>query len=142
MQAGKRALGFTSSTPLSQHKAWQNELSLLKQLFRSLPPGCMEWGVCFEYATRPTGRRRRVCDVLLLAPGVCYVLEFKLNRYEAEEKDLAQLQRYADDVKDLFPEKEVEPLLILASATGLSGETGTIRYASPDGLPALLAANL
>lgn len=136
MQAGKQASGFSSATPLSQHKAWQNELSLLKQLFRSLPPEAMQWGVCFEYITRGTGKRKHVCDVLIRAEGRCYVLEFKLRRLEAEAKDLIQLRRYADDVKDLFPEEDVVPILVLASANDLFGETGAILYSSPDHLPA------
>ena len=115
----------------SQVRAWNNEISVLKDSFKALPE---DWIVILEYILpREEGRRP---DVIILTGTKILVLEFK----QYAEEHLSQLDQVVGYTRDLREyhsycyKKTVLPFLVLTKTQNVNVVHGDVQVFSADRL--------
>ena len=78
---------------LTQRNAWEEEISILKDLLQSYSNG----QIIFEYDIPRLGRR---VDVILLLNRIVFTIEFKAGEDTYNRNDLDQVWDYALDLKN------------------------------------------
>ena len=98
---------------------------------------CADWEACFELRVKRTKRVRIYADVLVIAPGHAFSLEFKMKD-AGDQAEVDQAAKYAPYLEVMLgPAVEVVPALVLTRASDLfdyvSSSTGVqVAVASPD----------
>lgn len=128
---GEIAHHLGDNLDLTQNKAWQTQIDLLKNLV--LPPDLTKGAkFYFEYTIPRLGRR---VDVILIAGHVLFVIEFKVGERRFAASALDQVWDYALDLKyfhDASRDLCIAPILI---ATGAASQKVEVRgTAHDDGL--------
>ena len=104
---------------VTQIRAWQDEISLMKELLHNLGK---DGYICFEYNIPRMGRR---IDVVVLIKGIVLVLEFKAFKEDYTEQDITQVCDYGLDLKNFHEESHnrfIVPILVSTSAKGVENE--------------------
>ena len=102
-----------ASLQLTQRKAWEEEIAILKHTLRGFDEGL----IVFEYSIPRLGKR---IDAVLLLRGIVFVLEFKVGESHFLRQDIDQVWDYALDLKNFHEEshdKTIVPLLIATEAS-------------------------
>lgn len=122
-----------------QKHAWQSQIKLLRQL---LTPALEGW-IYFELSIPRMGKR---ADVVLLAGGVVFVIEFKVGSHSFDGHAIEQAYDYALDLKNFHRGSRDLPIVpILIPTAAPLQPVPTMRWAadrvaeplciSPGGLP-------
>jgi hypothetical protein len=96
---------------VSQKNAWRYEISILKQVLKSV-----DGSIFFEFSIPRMGKR---IDVLLLVQNALFVLEFKVGEKKFNQYDLDQVWDYALDLKNFHETSHqlfIAPILIATEA--------------------------
>ncbi len=103
-----RPVAFHAAAEAEQIRAWECEIELLRIAFVEVGEAAQGWSILIEVPLLRLGKRLRV---VLLAPGVVALVEFKIGAtgYDAAAK--AQTERYAHSLRD-FREVSQRRLLI------------------------------
>lgn len=93
-----------------QRNAWLVEINTLKETF---PPG---YGghIAFEYSIPRMGSR---VDVVYLAQGIIFLLEFKVGAKQYDRNAILQVTDYALDLKNFHKESHDRPIVPILIAT-------------------------
>jgi len=124
-----------------QVSAWEEEVSLLRNTFRSLSisrPDSLEWSVVFEFEIPLEGGRRP--DVLILAPETLLVLEFKQESV-ITRASVEQVAAYARDLSEYHSEShnlDVKSIVIPTRTLDMRFISENVKGVSPDLLPSEL----
>ena len=107
------ALSKASEYPveLTQQKAWEDEIQILKQIL-----SVYKGSIYFEYVIPRMGKR---IDVLMIIQSVIFVLEFKVGEKEFHPYSIDQVWDYALDLKNFHGtshDKLIAPILIATLA--------------------------
>jgi hypothetical protein len=95
----------------TQIEAWARQIEILTTAFGELGQQADNWSILFETPLLRLGRR---LDVVVLAPGVVMVVEFKVNAASYRSADLAQTEYYALSLRDFHAasqERIIVPIL-------------------------------
>lgn len=100
--------------------SFRDEYATMRQLFGDLSEvDCADWEVCFEVRIKRGRRVRIYTDVLVIAPGWAFSLEFKMKD-AIEPEEVAQAAKYAPFLEVVMgPEVNVVPALVLTRADDL-----------------------
>jgi DUF2075 family protein len=126
----------------SQIVAWTHSFSILKEEFSKLSESYKEvgdFGVIFEYEL-PRERGRRP-DVIILANGIIFVLEFK-EYSSIHQSHVDQVSAYARDLKHYHEQSQkhqIIPLLILAKNKDLNTNVDDVKVLSPSKISQVIA---
>lgn len=131
-----------------QIRAWTRQIDLLRSAFGELGEAAQVWSILFEAPILRLGRRM---DVVVLAPGVVIVVEFKIGATSFAASAVAQTEYYALSLRDFHAasqERIIVPLLCADQATGVplellpiqGGVAQTQRVGATDLATALRAA--
>lgn len=94
----------------SQRNAWQQEIVLLKQALVGVDSGYL----LIEYSIPRMGKR---ADAILLADGLVFVVEFKVNETQYTRSALDQVMDYALDLKNFHQASHNVPIIPILVAT-------------------------
>jgi DUF2075 family protein len=113
---GQRRAGFKAD--ILQIDAWKSEINILKKTFNELvlELATLNCGILLEY---PIPRRSKRIDAVITAPGLIFVLEFKVGSYDYKNHDKLQVEDYCLDLRDFHKEssdKCIVPILISTKA--------------------------
>ena len=104
---------------LTQRKAWQEEISIMKDALNRISGGdgfgC-RGQIIFEYNIPRLGKR---VDVILLLDGVIFTIEFKAGEVSFNRADVEQVWDYALDLKNFHEashDKTIVPILVATEA--------------------------
>jgi hypothetical protein len=114
------------SAERTQIEAWARQIELLTSAFREVGQQANDWSILFETPLLRLGRR---LDVVVLAPGVVMVIEFKVNAANYRSADLAQTEFYALSLRD-FHAASQERIIIPILCADLAKETVPSRTAA------------
>lgn len=106
-----RLAALHRSAERTQIEAWTRQIDLLSSAFREIGSRANGWTVLFETPLLRLGRR---LDVVVLAPGVVMVIEFKVNAGSYRSADMAQTEFYALSLRDFHAasqERIIVPIL-------------------------------
>lgn len=106
-----RLAALHRSAERTQIEAWARQIELLTNAFRDIGQQASAWSILFETPLLRLGRR---LDVVVLAPGVVMVIEFKVNATGYRGADLAQTEFYALSLRDFHSasqERIIVPML-------------------------------
>ncbi len=109
-----------SATEHSQRDAWQEEITILKNVLRET-----EGMIYFEYSIPRMGKR---IDTVLLIGPVLFVLEFKIGEKEFSSYALNQAYDYALDLKNFHEtsrELFIAPIVIATNAPATTPTVAT-----------------
>ena len=109
---------------LTQRNAWEEEISILKDLLQSYTNG----QIIFEYDIPRLGRR---VDVILLLNRIVFTIEFKAGEDTYNRNDLDQVWDYALDLKNFQEashERIIVPILVATKAKNTSDSWSVSRY--------------
>lgn len=114
-----------------QTSAWESQVEILRVVARRLvdEAGAGAWQILLEY---PIPRRGKRIDVVILAPGVLFVLEFKCGARDFGRDAIAQVEDYALDLRDFHRESAHRPIVPILVATDASRARAPIEAAGPD----------
>ena len=119
----------------SQIRAWNNEISVLKNSTKELPSN---WIIILEYILpREEGRRP---DVIFLTGTKVLVLEFKQYTEELPSQ-IDQVVGYTRDLREYHSycfDKQVLPFLVLTKTQNVNNTHDDVKVLSPDTLSAAL----
>jgi hypothetical protein len=108
------------SLKIPQAVSWEKEINLLKKALLLIETLDSKAAILLEYFIP---RRSKRIDVVVLANGIVFVLEFKNNTFDFDGKykrcDLEQCEDYALDLRDFHKESKdrvIVPVLIDTSA--------------------------
>lgn len=113
-----RLAALHRSAERTQIEAWARQIALLSGALREIGDRASDWTILFETPLLRLGRR---LDVVVLAPGVVMVIEFKVNATAYRSADLAQTEFYALSLRDFHAasqERVIVPMLCADLATG------------------------
>jgi hypothetical protein len=118
LQANASSRGFSVS-PIAR-EAWRKTIEEMKWFLETieLRMGVEEWGILLEYQIP---RRALRPDVVLLARGTVYVIEFKIDSDVFDRSALMQVSEYAQDLRDFHREslgRKIVPVLIASRVDG------------------------
>jgi DUF2075 family protein len=122
------ALALAGGNDLPQMQAWEEEISILKDLLTN-DIADADGAVLFEYSI-PRFRSR--ADVVLLIKGLVFCIEFKVGKNVYDSQDILQAGSYARDLKNFHKESQekiVIPILVATEAadTQEAVEVSTVR---------------
>lgn len=109
-------LALAGGNDLPQMQAWEEEISILKNLLTNDITDA-DGAVLFEYSI-PRFRSR--ADVVLLIRGLVFCIEFKVGKNVYDSQDILQAGSYARDLKNFHKESQekiVIPILVATEAT-------------------------
>ncbi len=124
-------LAFYGGNDPNQMKAWTEEISMLKEVFRSFKNEPAE--IILEYEIPRLSKR---ADVVILIRGIIFVLEFKAGQTAYLQDDVEQVVDYALDLKNFHKESHnrvIAPVLVSTKADHyvLSAEISPDKVYSP-----------
>lgn len=96
-----------------QLRAWTREIELLRAAFAEIGEPALDWSVLFEAPILRLGRRM---DVVVLAPGVVAVVEFKVGSKTYNSQDIAQTEYYALCLRDFHAVSQVRTIVPILCA--------------------------
>jgi hypothetical protein len=102
--------------------AWKEQLPILQDALRELisaRPDTVAWNVLLEYEVPMRDRRP---DVVVLADGYIFVIEFKVGADSFDSVALWQVQSYALDLRDFHPGCRGRPIIPILVATEAQGD--------------------
>lgn len=125
-----------------QRSAWQQQIKLLKAALVGVPTG----RIYFEFAIPRMGKR---ADVVVLAGGFVFVIEFKVGSSTFDHAALDQVHDYALDLKNFHKGSHDAPILPILIATNAAHQSlptyvwaedsvATPVCAAPSGLAAII----
>lgn len=103
----------------TQREAWKEEIIILKNLFSKLNTNGQ---VIFEYDIPRLGKR---IDVVVLAKGIIFCIEFKVGESRILEADIDQVLDYALDLKHFHKFSQnhiISPILVATNYKNSSSE--------------------
>ena len=112
-----------SVTEHTQRDAWQEQITILKQVLRDI-----EGMIYFEYSIPRMGRR--IDNVLLIGPAL-FVLEFKIGEKEFTSYALNQAYDYALDLKNFHETTRdllIAPIVIATNSPATTHEIATTAH--------------
>ena len=125
----------------SQVEAWLEEIEVLRRAFRDLAISridSLDWSLILEFELPLEGGRRP--DVIILGPGLIFVLEFKQNPV-LNRSSLDQVAAYARDLAEYHSKShglDVIPFLIPTKTIDKSEFRDIVQILSPDKIASVL----
>jgi len=107
-----------------QREAWIAEIEILKKQLADIPDGFVH----FELVIPRMGKR---ADCIVIAGGIVFVLEFKVNSASFDRYALEQAHDYALDLKNFHKGSHSAPIVPILIATKAKAAVESLRYA-PD----------
>ena len=98
-----------------QRYAWQQQITFLQAALASIANG----RIYFEFSIPRMGKR---ADVVVLARGVVFVIEFKVGSTTFDRADLEQVHDYALDLKNFHKGSHNAPILPILIATNAENQ--------------------
>ena len=139
--AGCARIGRSLNDTRGLFHSFRDARAVMRGLFQDLADAgvrCGTWELVFELRIRRARRIRIYADVLVVAPGYAFSLEFKMKD-AIEQDEVDQAAKYAPYLEVIFgPEVEVVPALVLTRAADLfthvavSESTAEVAVASGD----------
>lgn len=80
-----------------QIAAWRRQLTILSDALGALGNRAASWGLLLEF---PISRLRKRLDAVIVAPGLVFVIEFKIGAVSYAAADAAQAEDYALCLRD------------------------------------------
>jgi hypothetical protein len=80
-----------------QVRAWEREIAIFRAAFRQIGPECFGWSILLEVPLLRLGKR---IDAIVLAPGVVFVVEFKIGATGFGSDAVVQTEHYALALRD------------------------------------------
>ena len=108
-------------------EAWKSEISIMKDVISSFPKRDGE--IIFEYDIPRLGKR---IDVVLLAKGIVFCLEFKVGESRVLETDIDQVLDYALDLKNFHKFSEDRIIVPILIATNYRSSSTNVRMSVYD----------
>ena len=91
--------------------------SLFQDLSAMMDPSCMNWEIAFELRLNRSRMIRIYADVLVIAPGHVFSLEFKMKN-TVDPDEVLQSTKYCPFLELVFgPSFEIIPALVLTAAS-------------------------
>ena len=91
--------------------------SLFQDLSAMMDPSCMNWEIAFELRLNRSRMIRIYADVLVIAPGHVFSLEFKMKN-TVDPDEVLQSAKYCPFLELVFgPSFEIIPALVLTAAS-------------------------
>ncbi len=107
-QLSNRHVSFHAAAEAEQIRAWEREIELLRNALAETGAKALGWNILIEVPLLRLGKR---LDVVLLAPGVVALIEFKIGATRHDSADKAQTEGYAHSLRD-FHEASQRRLVI------------------------------
>jgi len=92
-----RHVGSHKSAEGEQIRAWERQIEILRDAFRTIGPRCFSWALMLEMSLLRLGKR---LDTVVLSPGVVNVIEFKIGKSSYASADRYQTEVYAQGLRD------------------------------------------
>ena len=108
-------------------EAWKSEISIMKDVISSFPK--RDGDIIFEYDIPRLGKR---IDVVLLAKGIVFCLEFKVGESRVLETDIDQVLDYALDLKNFHKFSEDRIIVPILIATNYRSSSTNVRMSVYD----------
>lgn len=131
------ALALAGGNDLPQMQAWEEEISILKDLLTN-DIADADGAVLFEYSI-PRFRSR--ADVVLLIKGIVFCIEFKVGKRVYESQDLLQAGSYARDLKNFHKESQEKIVVPILVATEAVDTQEAVEESNVNGLLNILCCN-
>jgi hypothetical protein len=112
-QSTMTRLGF-SEIAADQLESWRDQATILKAAL--VPFATQDWHILLEY---PIPRRGKRVDVVLLADGLIFVIEFKCGACTYDRQAQIQVEDYCLDLRDFHSEcrqRLLVPMLVATKA--------------------------
>jgi hypothetical protein len=135
-QLSSRHVAFHRAAEAKQVRAWEQEIALLRAAFAELGDAASDWSLLLEI---PLLRLAKRLDAVVLAPGVVGVLEFKIGASTYEAQDRAQVERYAQCLRDFHEASQIRKVIPILCAD--QAPDRTIGTDVSDGVGRLILAN-
>jgi len=135
-QLSSRHVAFHAAAEAEQIRAWEREIELLRTAFAEAGEGAQDWIILIEVPLLRLGKR---LDVVLLAPGVVAVIEFKVGATRYDATDKAQTEGYAHSLRDFHEASQRR--LILPILCAEKAPDRPIAIAAVDGVADLILTN-
>lgn len=129
-------VAFHAAAEAEQIRAWEREVELLRIAFAEAGEAAMDWIVLIEVPLLRLGKR---LDVVLLAPGIVAVIEFKIGATRYNSADKAQTEAYAHSLRDFHQASQRR--LVVPILCAEKGADRPIEMAATDGVVDLVLAN-
>ena len=107
---GKLTNAHSFDLDTSQKRAWTEEIRILKEVAGELPAG----SIYFEFFIPRVGKR---ADVILVAGGIVFVIEFKVGSETFDRAAIEQVHDYALDLKNFHKGSHHLPIVPILVAT-------------------------
>ena len=140
LERGCRRIGRNLNDTRGLLHSFTDAREVMRGLFADLAEcgvDCAGWEVAFELRIKRAKRVRIYADVLVIAPGCAFSLEFKMKD-EGDQDEVDQAAKYAPYLQVVLgPQFQVAPALVLTRAADLYDHvsaTGGVQVAvvSPD----------
>ena len=115
-QLSSKHVSFHAAAEAEQIRAWEHEIELLRAVLAEVREVTRSWIILVEVPLLRLGKR---LDVVLLAPGIVALIEFKIGATRFESADKAQTERYAHSLRDFHEASQrrlVVPILCAEKA--------------------------
>jgi Uncharacterized conserved protein (DUF2075) len=135
-QLSSKHVAFHAAAEAEQIRAWEREIELLRAALAEVGEAARNWIILIEVPLLRLGKR---LDVVLLAPGVVALIEFKIGATRYDSADKAQTEGYAHSLRDFHEVSQrrlVIPILCAEKAPDRP-----IRLAAADGVADLVFTN-
>ncbi len=119
---GKISLSNTFEAKLTQQKAWQEQIEILKEVLRDY-----EGMLFFEFSIPRMGKR---VDVLAIIRDVIFVIEFKVGEKQYHQHQVEQVWDYALDLKNFHLPSHAAILAPVLLATNAPYENYAVSFTS------------
>ena len=96
-QLSSRHVAFHAAAEAEQIRAWEREIEFLRAALAEVGEVARSWIILIEVPLLRLGKR---LDVVLLAPGVVALIEFKIGATRFDSADKAQTEGYAHSLRD------------------------------------------
>jgi hypothetical protein len=115
-QLSSNHVSFHAAAEAEQIRAWEREIELLRGAMAEVGEAAQSWIILIEVPLLRLGKR---LDVVLLAPGVVALIEFKIGATRYDSADKAQTEGYAHSLRDFHEASQtrlVVPILCAEKA--------------------------
>lgn len=135
-QLSSRQVAFHQSAEAEQIRAWEREVEILREVFKSGEETFASWRLLIEMPLLRLGKR---LDAVLVSGDVVAVIEFKIGSNSYDSSSRLQTERYAQCLRDFHEASQqrfIVPILCAEKA-----EPKPIKVTSFDGVTELLLTN-
>lgn len=117
LKQGCRKIGRNLNNTRGLFHSFLDEYDTMRQLFLDLEDvDVSAWEIAFELRIKKAGRIRIYADVLVVADGYVFSLEFKMKN-KIEPQEISQAAKYCEYIEVLTgPDYDVIPALVLTGA--------------------------